>query len=122
MDLGSLEGKAQELAVIGSDYSALGSVDRQFQAVFEEVADAGQHPVARTAAVHHNGESSSPREPPPQALTDTDVNVSAHPAPIVQPFHPITASVQTAISGFPLCGLTIVLLFDDGLSGVCISA
>jgi hypothetical protein len=29
--------------------------------------------------------SSSPREPPPQALTEPDVNVSAHPAPIVQP-------------------------------------
>lgn len=40
MDLGSLEGKAQELAVIGSDDSALGGVDRQLQAVFEKVADA----------------------------------------------------------------------------------
>ncbi len=33
MDLGSLEGKAQELAFIGSDHPALGRVDRQFQAV-----------------------------------------------------------------------------------------
>ncbi|MDD5322664.1 MAG: DUF504 domain-containing protein [Methylococcales bacterium] len=30
-------------------------------------------------------ESSHPREPPPQVLTEPDVNVSAHPAPIVQP-------------------------------------
>ena len=68
MDLGSLEGKAQELAVIGSDHPALGSVDRQFQAMFEEVADAGQHPVARTTAVHHNGEvvrvAGKPMAPP----------------------------------------------------------
>ena len=56
MDLGSLEGKSQELTFIGSDHSALGRVDRQFQAVFEEVTDAGQHPVARAPAVHRNGE------------------------------------------------------------------
>ena len=41
MDLGSLEGKAQELAVIGFDHSALGRVDRQFQAMLQVVADAG---------------------------------------------------------------------------------
>jgi hypothetical protein len=34
----------------------------------------------------HN-KSSSPREPPPQALTEPDMNVSAHPAPIIQPLH-----------------------------------
>ena len=31
-------------------------------------------------------ESSSPGESHPQALTDPDVKVSRHPAPIVQPF------------------------------------
>src|SRR5690554_5720145 len=56
MDLGSLEGKAQEFAVIGSDYAALGRVYRQFQTMFQVVADAGQHPVACASAVHHNGE------------------------------------------------------------------
>jgi len=34
-----------------------------------------------------NYQSSSPKEPPPRALTEPDVNVSAHPAPIVQPLH-----------------------------------
>ncbi len=34
-----------------------------------------------------NEQSSSPREPPPQALTEPDVNVSAHPVPIIQPLH-----------------------------------
>ncbi len=32
-------------------------------------------------------ESSSPGESHPQALTDPDVSLSAHPAPIVQPFN-----------------------------------
>lgn len=70
MDLGSLEGKAQELAVIGSDHPALGRVDRQFQAVLQEVADTGQYPVTRTTAVHHNGEviriAGKPMAPPLQ--------------------------------------------------------
>ena len=35
----------------------------------------------------HDHPSSSPREPPPQALTEPDMNVSAHPAPIIQPLH-----------------------------------
>jgi hypothetical protein len=30
-------------------------------------------------------ESSRPGEPPPEALTEPDVNVSAHPAPPIQP-------------------------------------
>jgi hypothetical protein len=40
-------------------------------------------------------ESSGPREPPPQSLTDTDVNLSAHPALIDQPFVLPVASAQT---------------------------
>jgi len=42
----------------------------------------------RSLAVRYNAWSSSQRELPPKALTDTDVNVSIHPAPIIQPFHP----------------------------------
>ena len=68
MDLGSLEGKSQELALIGSDDPALGRIDRQFQTVLQVVADAGQHPVARASAVHHNGEviriTGKPMAPP----------------------------------------------------------
>ena len=36
---------------------------------------------------HGNKQSSRPGESHPQALTEPDVNVSAHPAPIVQPFN-----------------------------------
>ena len=41
-------------------------------------------------------EVSSPRDPPPKALSEPDVNLSAHPAPIIQP--PVIfqiSSVQT---------------------------
>ncbi len=39
--------------------------------------------------------SSRPRELPPQSLTDTDMNLSVHPAPIDQPTVPQIASAQT---------------------------
>ena len=46
-------------------------------------------------------ESSGAGELPPCALTDTDVNLSVHPAPIVQPTYKQNASAQTAmIDGF----------------------
>jgi len=45
-------------------------------------------------------ESSSPREPPPQALTEPDVNVSAHPAPIDQPMHRVVSNGQTNLAVF----------------------
>ena len=40
-------------------------------------------------------ESSRPRELPPQPLTDTDMNLSIHPAPIDRPTVPQIASAQT---------------------------
>ena len=40
-------------------------------------------------------ESSRPRELPPQPLTDTDMNLSIHPAPIDQPTAPQIANAQT---------------------------
>ena len=40
-------------------------------------------------------ESSRPREPPTQSLTQPDVNLSVHPAPIDQSIVALTASVQT---------------------------
>ena len=44
--------------------------------------------------VTSDAESSRPREPPPQSLTDTDMNLSIHPAPIDQPTVPQIASAQ----------------------------
>ena len=42
-----------------------------------------------------NCESSRPRELPPQPLTDPDVNLPIHPAPIDQPTVPQIASART---------------------------
>ena len=48
---------------------------------------------------YHSGDktcgSSRPRELPPQPLTDPDVNLPIHPAPIDQPTVPQIASAQT---------------------------
>ena len=41
------------------------------------------------AGATHDHESSSPGESHPQALTEPDVNLSAHPAPIVQLIHQV---------------------------------
>lgn len=53
-------------------------------------------------------ESSSPRESHPQALTDPDVSLSAHPAPIVQPEDACRASANGQTTGVAeeLRGLT----------------
>ena len=47
--------------------------------------------------------SSRPRELPPQPLTDPDMSLSAHPAPIVQPMRKESANEQInlAVDGSP---------------------
>ena len=45
-------------------------------------------------------ESSGPREPPPQSLADTDVNLSVHPAPIDQPIVALISNVRTDTTFF----------------------
>ena len=64
--------------------------------------------------------SSSPRELPPQALTEPDVNVSAHPAPIVQPLHTTISNEQTDRVVFVQYVLPTALLAFDGCVNVCI--
>jgi hypothetical protein len=50
------------------------------------------------------------------ALTDPDVNLSVHPAPIVQPLvENLTANVQTVVAADELIVPTSALLFDGGL-------
>jgi hypothetical protein len=48
-------------------------------------------------------ESSGPREPPPQSLTQPDVNLSVHPAPIDQPIVVPVASAQTGKTSVSQC-------------------
>ena len=58
-------------------------------------------------------ESSSPKESHPQALTDPDVSLSTHPAPIVQPqdASSISANEQIIEVFAQQLDLTSVLLF-----------
>lgn len=65
--------------------------------------------------------SSSPRELPPQALAEPDVNVSAHPAPITQPLHRVISNEQTNMAVFVLYDPTSDSPSFDVLLGVCIS-
>jgi len=57
---------------------------------------------------------------PPQALTEPDVNVSAHPAPIIQPRHRVISSEQTRLAAFMLYDPASGLLSGDVLVSVCI--
>ena len=67
-------------------------------------------------------ESSQPRELPPELLTEPDVNLSAHPAPIVQPLaaNP-TSSEQTFLALVAQYALTSMLPAVCVLAAFCIS-
>ena len=68
-------------------------------------------------------ESSRPTEPPHQSLTDPDVNLSVHPAPIDQPqVWPRSANARKARSLCALCALANKMLFADVLEASCISS
>lgn len=58
-------------------------------------------------------QSSHPGEPPPEVLTEPDVNVSAHPALPIQPVHTAIASAETARCAAALC------VAANGLPAVC---
>ena len=61
-------------------------------------------------------QSSRPRELPPQPLTDTDMNLSIHPAPIVQSrLLKQTASVQKVMASSFVFGSPIGLRGIDAL-------
>src|SRR5215831_18262832 len=78
------------------------------------------HPV--TGEVKHC-ESSSAGESHPHALTDPDVNLSAHPAPIVQPQAvPPSANAQRGAAAVGQSARANGSLGADGLSASCISA
>ena len=81
-----------------------------------------KHPVGVRFPLHDDDQSSRPGESHPQALTEPDMNVSAHPALTVQPLLDATsASGQRApgrrprwpVSGAPSAG--------DAAASVCIS-
>ena len=69
-----------------------------------------------------SAESSSAGESHPHALTEPDVNLSAHPAPIVQPLTEETANGQTTLAVSALCALSTAASSAYGLLVSCISS
>jgi len=70
------------------------------------------YPVLETDALvsGKDNKSSSPGESHPQALTEPDVNVSAHPAPMVQPLRKAVSNEQTSLAVSLQYALANVLL------------
>src|SRR5215831_13223600 len=88
----------------------------------EPLAQFRQKPLCFVAMLEARDESSRPGEFHPQALTDPDLNVSAHPALIVQSAHDATmANEQTAVGLSRQSCKPIALPCADVVSGVCIS-
>ena len=79
------DGKAQEAGLIHPGDLAFGLVVLELEFAFDETFDRCHHALARPLTLHHDDEVSSPGELHPQALSEPDVNLSAHPAPIIQP-------------------------------------
>ena len=91
-----------------------------------ELPQSFSHGLAKTIRIRSplepENESSRPGELHPQALTDPDMNVSAHPALIVQPSHgAIKASEQRAVDRAIPLGAPSALPCADVATGVCIS-
>jgi hypothetical protein len=77
--------------------------------------------IPRVLAPDHR--SSSARESHPRALSDPDVNLAAHPAPIVQPQAvPPSANAQRGAAAVGQSARANAWLGVDGLSASCISA
>src|SRR5215831_7727947 len=103
-------------------HRALVSVHFEFQFLFQKLPDRRHHPFARRSTAYVDIASSRPGESHPQALTDPDMNVSAHPALIVQSAQDVTtANEQTAVGLSRQSCVPIALPFADVVSSVCIS-
>ena len=75
---------AQELTLSRMSHATLGTIYHQTETLLQEALHRIEYSFARPLAANINVASSSPGELHPQALTEPDVNLSAHPAPIVQ--------------------------------------
>ena len=80
-------------------------------------------PIFKNEPMGRNNEVSGAGEPPPCALSDTDVNLSAHPAPIIQPsvLCP-TANAEITRAAFWQCFPTKKPHSLDGISTFSISS
>lgn len=92
------EAEAQEAALMAGGHGALLPVHLEFEAFPQKLLDRLEHPFSGTFRLYIDIASSSAGESPPHALTEPDVNVSAHPALTLQPWPEGAASGQTALA------------------------
>ncbi|ACF45683.1 putative conjugal transfer protein TraF [Prosthecochloris aestuarii DSM 271] len=117
-----LSTKTVRCFVNGRDFGAVETVDRTGQPLpvfsinrrLQNGEVAVLNPSSRSFDSRYFGpikerQSSHPGEPPPGVLTDTDVNLSAHPAPPIQPTHTAMANGQTFECSVGLCSPTHAL-------------
>jgi hypothetical protein len=64
---------------------ALLLIGLELEVTLKEALEALHHPFSGLPTLHQNDEESRPAELPRQPLAEPDVNLSAHPAPIIQP-------------------------------------
>jgi len=114
------EPKKVKALCTGINNLCLGPVQSKLQSLQNSPQHA--HGLTGSTLPAEDDKSSSPRELPPRALTEPDVNVSAHPAPIVQPMHTTISNEQTKLAVFVQYNSTTVLLVSGDSVGVCISA
>ena len=80
-----VKGVAQEFDSCDIGCRGLFPVYPQEQFVLDVRDDIRQRPFGTPLALAKDDQSSQPGELPPELLTEPYVNLSAHPAPIVQP-------------------------------------
>ena len=78
------EGNTQERSLPGPGNRTFRCVDFEPEPTVDKALQTGQNALSRSATFRKDDKSSSPREPPPQALSEPDVNLSTHPAPPIQ--------------------------------------
>ena len=119
----SADTETQEEPFAGACHRAFGFVHLQFQMPVEVLSDGGFDPLARPSTLDVDIASSGAGEFHPHALTEPDVNLSVHPALIVQPPVPSpSASVQNVVARGAPSAPASILHVADGAEVVCISA
>ena len=107
---------------MGPDHSRFITVDLEFQSLAQKSFDRAQHPFPCPFGMDVNVAVSSLGESHPQALSEPYVNLSIHPAPIIQPMAKSpSASARTVAVLFGQFAPTNVPRAVDGDSAFCIS-
>jgi hypothetical protein len=110
------EGESKETTLFSLHHPAFVSVNLYLEDFLKVTADTVHHAVSGTFRLYKDGKVSRPAEQPRQSLAEPDVNLSAHPAPIIQPpeVSP-SASEQTTMAPAVLSDQAIAQHSDDGV-------